>query len=297
MNDRARIVVYGQEHPVKGIWGDVDYLRLTTSRDMVVTPQRATRNELTAIEVAKLARSGSACVRTALLGYVGVGVDGIFGGSSPQGLMLQASGFAAPSLTELAPSDMRPSRIDLQATYECEDPDGLIAEIAMMGLALKADRHSYWGKVSLRHVVTYGKGDTLYLGQRTSPRFIRIYNKSAQDPDNYPNQTIRFEVEYKDDLARRCFFEIRKALNRPTAAYSMMVSEMARAAVILPKIVGQLDLGTPKREGLDKTDEDRLEWLRNQVRPTVVGLLDRGVSRETLERILGLAEAQQERFM
>lgn len=291
------IVIQGRRNPVESILGGVDYLRLTTGQDIAVTAAMRTRLELVATQLVKKADPSSVPVRSSLLGYVGVGKAGIFGGASAQGLMIQASGASADDLMEYELDHMRPSRLDIQATFGVEDPDGLIAEIAMFGLEMKDARHKYWGKVSIRHVQTYGEGDTLYIGKRTSPRFARIYNKSAEDPKGYPSPSIRFEVEYKDDLARRAWYEIRKALNRNVAAYSMIVAEMARSWVYLPSAIGAPVLTVPKREPLDTSDEEKLAWLARQVRPTVKDLISKGVSRDTMERVLGLKDETQERLL
>lgn len=291
---QRRIRVYGENYEVGGFMAGIDYLRVTSAKGEGLGAERATANELLGVKVAKQSGLKAPLVRTGLLGYKGVGNGTVFAGSSPQGLMTQVSGWASEVLLRECPADLRASRIDVQVSATVGDPDEIIAMIAALASMMYDEPTSQWARVKRRHVQSFGSGDTLYVGARTSPRFIRIYNKSKEDPENYPEPTVRFEVEYKDELARRAFFDLLRTHRPDRVAYMLVRDEMNKLGVTLPSLNNAPLVNTPKKDPTDTSDEEKLAWLARQVRPSVIGLLHKGVSRDTLERILGLKEEYEQ---
>ena len=110
--------------------------------------------------------------------------------------------------------------------------------------------------------------DTLYIGSRSTGRYIRIYVKEIED-----KRYLRFEVEYSKDLSKSVF----KALvsSKTTIANILLGEVLALPPVfddLLPfrwflESLGVSDKPTYKKS--DSTMERRWAWLINQVVPSI----------------------------
>ena len=136
-----------------------------------------------------------------------------------------------------------------------------------------------------------GKGDTLAIGDRSSPRFGRLYDKGAESDDEYYANSWRYEVEYKGAAVahilrglRQARFSARYILNTVAGQYDNWRIERTFAAEspIRPAALGRR-----------KTDTDRkLEWLSTQVRGTVDKLRKLGLELDVLAA-LGFLDGEQ----
>jgi hypothetical protein len=109
-----------------------------------------------------------------------------------QHYLIQASGAYSDKFGfyyfTVKPSDSRVTRIDLQLTLP--QPDWYASRHLIDWL-----RSAEWkGRQRKITAVDGGGNDTVYIGSRSSDRYIRIYTKDSK--------WLRFEIEYKGDRAR-----------------------------------------------------------------------------------------------
>jgi hypothetical protein len=177
------------------------------------------------------------------------------------------------------------SRIDLQATV-----------LPSVGPTRTIDRHRRQAtrdakKTENHKVVRWIQdnrdGYTLYLGQRSSICFGRIYDKYAHSKLDQYKGCVRYEVQYHNKLALR----IASALNSDYQTIPRIagyIQQFFHGRAI--DLVIQSDAWATYSCSRPRSDaEKNLSWLRNAVRPTVLRLiaLDRG---DEVLRALGLVE-------
>lgn len=148
-------------------------------------------------------------------------------------------------------------------------------------------RSDDWPHRSRKVTLIDGDGDdTVYVGSRYSERYIRIYVKEKD--------WLRFEIEYKGDLAEKAFDRYQKAPF--IAGAGLLVSEIVR----LPRhpvlqeylnVLGkanQIDIQTAKPT---KTPSKTFKWFRRQVYPALGRLLnDHDVGQQTRSLLEGLLQ-------
>lgn len=133
-----------------------------------------------------------------IMQYSGIQVDGVFFGEGEQSgkkhYYIRCSGAGAHRVAErMEPFKMRCTRIDLQVTEPV--PRGFTS------LKLRNElRDASWkGRkpvIDLGHVDERDMG-TVYLGSRSSERFLRIYVKR----DDFGNEYLRYELELTKSVA------------------------------------------------------------------------------------------------
>lgn len=228
--------------------------------------------------------------RWAWQGYVGWSVGQLSIGERLDGSILRASGECAQAYLEAGfPIGHNVSRLDLcMDIWSDMPPDTLITLHNIETLDYRAGVNHRPYKVAV--VNSYGDGDTLYIGSRSSEQYIRIYNKEKESStDERYKGCTRYEVEFKDERAAALVHRdgIRRGGGRSIAD--------AVSSVLLGRgidITGYLDVFTPVDTIAPRvvtSDERKLDWLRTQVAPTVKHLLT-VYDRETILRALGLSE-------
>lgn len=270
----------------KTTWASVDWLTITAktprSRDDLLQCARQ------ALDQARLAnlpvRSWKWC------GYSGWLAEGFRVGSRADSDVVMISGpTAARYWKDFAGMGENVTRLDLAVTLELDKPDDLVLI-------------NYWdeceelksrlGKPKYRFTLLYNSegGQTLYVGQRSSSQMGRIYDKGVEAGNGaIPGAIWRYEVELKKPRALpicRQLYEMRDAddVGRIIANYVHKWFADHRVKAHFP--VGENVLITDV-EVVATSDEARLRWLSTQVRPSCVGLADRG-KLEDVVKALGL---------
>lgn len=139
--------------------------------------------------------------------YAGLNCDGVFYGVGKQhkGIhaILQVPGWrswAASQAAMLEPESVRCSRFDLQITIDAALVPSIDHMFHLLNEALTTEWNQPGPRPKLQHIRNSDGYDTLYVGTRTSELFRRIYVKPIDGRDY-----VRFEVEYKGNLARALF--------------------------------------------------------------------------------------------
>lgn len=176
------------------------------------------------------------------------------------------------------------SRIDLQLTLRlAREYEPYIREqhhtamTAKQGRGRRREVELRWNSV---------KGDTLYLGTRTSDIFARVYDKGRQEKWCPPGLLIRQEIEYKRKVAKAVAEQLHS-----------MESDTIGIAPLVSTYISRFGLQTRTNEELNvqyargrTTSIDlKRRWLSQAVKPSVARLVECGMLQEALDA-LGLSE-------
>jgi hypothetical protein len=179
------------------------------------------------------------------------------------------------------------SRIDLQATVL--PIDGPTQTINKHRRDALADSEKTGNKKVVRWIQDNREGYTLYLGNRTSICFGRIYDKYQHSKMDHYRGCVRYEVQYHNKLA----VHIASALGsdyRTIPRITSYISQFFRGREIrleFPDKNWATYSCTRRRSDAEKN----LAWLAASVRPTVSRLIALGRGEEVL-RALGLIDEQ-----
>lgn len=202
--------------------------------------------------------------------YRGFTANNVFFGIAEQlgkpHYMVQASGEQADAFCSQATCyHMNCTRIDLQVTIEKP------ATFDARRLYDDLNRWDAPGRPRQVSMIQSGDGcDTVYIGNRQSDRFTRVYVK----PTDSDGHVLRFETEYKGDHARTTFDYV---LGGRGAIDSVLVAELKdlpddlQGVFRLFSAACGADAHRPKIKRVTGQNAT-LDWLRKQVEPTVARL-------------------------
>jgi hypothetical protein len=215
---------------------------------------------------------GSERTFTNRLGFVGDRVEHFFYGKRGETLMVIGTGEVAikeaPFFLGLATTV---TRLDLAVTLLDDDIDRDWSLIAYEQASMDGRVDS--GLLKTHRIEGTPDGRTLYLGSRSSDRFIRIYDKTAESKGVYPERSWRWEVEYKKPRAGMVAARFLRAGSTPTAVLDIVASALADLRVKLP--VDHLPDGwIPRRPRLLTTEETRLVYTTRVIAPFIKRLID-----------------------
>jgi DNA relaxase NicK len=176
------------------------------------------------------------------------------------------------------------SRIDLAVTVEAPHERQVVRRALEQYRAWSQGRHNAanWSYVTSNH------GDTFYLGKRSSDLFARVYDKGAQDPENFAPGTYRFEVEVKGKTAQPVCQRLRHERSAETAVLGYVTHYLRSRGIDCPWDAPNIEVELHAFRPVS-TDESRLRWLADTVAPVVEQLLARH-DRAIVLGALGLRE-------
>jgi DNA relaxase NicK len=227
-------------------------------------------------------------------GYEGWQAGRVRLGTRLDGALLQLSGdFAERHIADVAPRATNISRVDIAVTVRLEPAREDLARDHYD----EAREHRKLRPSSARpelHQDADG-GSTLYLGDRASNWFLRVYNKHAECLENRDFEGAahyegcwRYELEVKGPDALRQAQLYPGILDRPgyCQAYVHQWAENHGVPPVFP-YTGDQKIEPGFRRRSDR--ETRLLWLAQSVKPAVQWLRD-STDRETLVDLLGLSQ-------
>lgn len=184
------------------------------------------------------------------------------------------------------------TRIDLALTVWGSEEDGNVAERHQREvLEWKAANGR---SLTIGGVSNEGRLATLYLGQRVSDTFARIYDKHAESRLDAYKGAWRYEVEVKANKAERCARTLATGIDRPDWIRRAVYQFFGRRGCQFPG--GFLDKPLLLRTERPTTDDaSRLAWLASDVRPAVQRLLSRGYT-DAVWEALGIPRTLAERY-
>jgi hypothetical protein len=191
-----------------------------------------------------------------------MGYHVIFAGTALRNLFQSEQTVPQSLLRAVVDAGGRISRLDL-----AKDLTG--QEVDLQAIYQQIEQGNYTGTArKYGRITSDGNGETIYIGSRTSERFIRIYNKSAEQELNNQHW-FRFELETKGEVARAITH-----LCLGTDHWEAVFDNVVRGMVWMerPKSWrsffdnGGIKIGLPKIE----KQTDREAWIETQVTPAVL---------------------------
>ena len=255
-----------------------DYLTMTWSGIDTVTPMDNRKEWVEWVQGVERKWGGmSRLKRWAWQGYIGWSLGTVSWGERADGYLLRLSGIMADEyFMSSLPTGHNCSRFDISVTiFGIQDIDGFIADHKEEAIQYrKTLQHRPF---SMRYIDSVGDGNTLYLGARTSERYLRIYNKQKEQANDERWQgAIRYECEYKEGSARQVLERGRSSDDRRATLARFMVGACKDRGINIPVVLVGSGPLAPAHQRLRNDDETSLEWLRTQVSPTIRRLLDNG---------------------
>lgn len=120
-------------------------------------------------------------------------------------------------------------------------------------------------------------GDTLYVGKRTSQYYGRVYNKGLQSGEEVFENSIRYEVECKKPMAYALFLDLQDTPDAASYIGAFVHRWFEDRGVQCPWTpnIAYSAIEMPRKAN---SDEQSLEWLERQVKPTVQRLISNGLA-------------------
>jgi hypothetical protein len=222
-------------------------------------------------------------------GYIGVKVGKIFSGIRDDGLIIRASSSEAKYIEKKIRERniaWKCTRADLQVTAKIEEEDveyisGLLGTLTpTTGNAENANRSN---KAAYQVGGGFSGGT---IGSRSSARYLRFYNKSLEQDHRVEDNLWRFEVEFKELMAREVFGFCMKSVASKWVALGIVKAEFERHGVNMDWVVSGEVFELPSCYEPSSVEKS-LTWLESHVRATVTKLKNGGYE-EATRRALGL---------
>lgn len=263
--------------PLKAV-GSVDYLSLTL-REAALVETMARAGEHLLMRQSAL---GYETREAFMHGYALQRCGDIQVGRSPHGVWISLIGHTADLYwRRFQHYGATATRVDLALTAEFSQP--------LKDCALHGYNHavSAYGEASRRKyalVQSQGGGQTLYVGSRKSSMFGRLYDRGIKAGTHGQAYLWRWEVEYKADKASTVWTALQNSSDVSTLSAGLVTSWFATREVESPSVslVHALPLST---HTVAPTIDNRLEWMRQQVRPSVKKLMDGGHAEAVLKAL------------
>lgn len=133
-------------------------------------------------------------------------------------------------------------------------------------------------------------GDTLYIGNRESPRFGRIYDKSAHYQADL-GSVYRFEIETKRNVSQPVFNHLFPEKEDSTFSWgefiprsrSIIKGQFGRWGVVVDLDGARSEL--IRAEARISTMESQLQWLSTSVSPMLQKLMDKGYKQQVFDAL------------
>jgi Replication initiation factor len=235
--------------------------------------------ELTCVEVLqKLEKEGHILKARNLLGYQGYSCGNNFWGTRHDGEYLQLTSETADRFYEqVFTGEFRPTRVDYQTTVTYVNEDLTIAKEVYDAFSRNVDSSVVTTTKKGLLISGTDGGDTVYLGAPSAVQRGRIYNKDKQSGSFDYKRAWRYEVCFRDVLARK----LSERCPKPRGIRADYVSAVVRkwfAGRSTPErfLWGADDLVLPKIKTIPTDIERRLAWLDRQVLPTLKYLHEHG---------------------
>jgi hypothetical protein len=200
-------------------------------------------------------------------GYEGISSGSASVGVGDAGTVLRVSGYRASEVCrDIVSIADNVSRIDLQSTVRfSRDIHALAREHAGELRRVQSQRAK---QLHTRLERTFGRGDTLYVGSRTSNYYGRVYDKARESGEQEYVRCWRYEVECKGDGARQAVTLATKTEGAAEAIAAGVYRWYAERGV-QPRYEPWRNDGLTMVGRPETDDERRLTWLATQVAPMI----------------------------
>lgn len=263
------------------VWAGVDWLTMTTNRDSVGMSwfriyDKYKKQKLAEVNKEQPFNNGY---------YAGLGIAAMrWGYNKKIGYILIISGGEAELLWQkVQPALHKVTRLDLCVDFVLNEADDLAQQhYTRLVEQPLASRRKY-------ALFENSKGgSTLYIGSRQSQQFGRFYDKGIEGNTHEKGRKWRAEVEYKKPLAGAVATALadktpEKRQGAIIATVGQWYADRNAGLSVVPTGGEALEIQVEQRI---TTAEKKLAWLRGQVGPTVVDLVEAGFGRSVLKSLM-----------
>jgi DNA relaxase NicK len=206
------------------------------------------------------------------LGFIGDRIDGLFYGIRGDTLMVILSGdLAHKHAAFFLGMAEHVTRLDVAATLQDTDTERdwtalALREVSQIGVVES-------GLMKTHRIVGTPDGKTLYVGSRSSDRYIRIYDKTAESKGDWPQRSWRWEIEYKRPRSGVVARRLLENGVSDRACLDILKSAFEGLNITLPCRAPSSGW-VPKRPRLTTTTDTRLKYAHRVVRPFLKGLIE-----------------------
>lgn len=239
--------------------------------------------------LAELADEGHMVQNFGLMGYRGLKVGGSFVGRREDSVYCQLAGAAAGTYFQrIARGDLHISRLDLAVTVRYTTMPNTLGEAAY-GDAVEADR-ARLGSARRRKIWYMAGSDggyTLYVGSPLSEERGRLYNKEVQNETPEYARCWRYETVYRNDRAMAVFEALSstKELYRATMCCSLVGTWYQSRGIVCDWLSTPHQSIRSIQKGLPTDAEKKIKWIRTQVKPSILWLIEHGYREEMLSAL------------
>jgi DNA relaxase NicK len=174
------------------------------------------------------------------------------------------------------------SRLDVQLTVAFNDAQrDIVSELHQEAINARGARGRRTNYTLISSTLT---GDSLYIGQRSSDRYMRCYDKGLEQKIAERGKLLRYEVEFKRRVAKAVASSMIQTESEHAYVAGTVSEHFARRRVRVP-INGE----EPRWDASSltmSTTERKLRWLHSAIRPTIELLISQGRTEDVL-RALG----------
>jgi hypothetical protein len=266
----------------------VDYLSMTMKND---NPVIHAWTHACLAYIREISDTGVEMIEGKRLGYDGVSVGGSFVGKRDGDTIAVYSGERAKlAFDRLYRSDCHVSRLDVQVSFRYDVSTDNVAENARNSVERANRTISSARQRNATLITDLRRGATCYVGTRKSEQFARIYNKEAESGEPQYERVWRFEVQLKNRLANQLAEQLAsKTYTTPNHSAVFVKQWLRHRGVKTPWEADAEVLPLPRLSHPKTQVEEKLEWLRTQVQPSLRVLLKYGL-RDAILDALGLNE-------
>lgn len=260
----------------------IDYITATATLQPKIKVLRDVGLELIESE----ASQGNSVRKWRGLGYAGTVCGSVSVGIGEQGSIVRlSSGVARDDWFSVFPWCTNVSRLDLQVTVR----QGIDAQTVLRNHWESAGRiRSQMKRPPIAKLISDHHGpQTLMLGSRQSDRYGRIYDKGLESGLPELQGAVRYELETKNAVALSLARYMAVKPSESARAIPLVLKWMQKRTDCLG-LTYDSAVGAPSPRTTPR-GHDRLRWVRNCVRPCVLGLV-RQTSLEQVLEALGLSE-------
>lgn len=180
------------------------------------------------------------------------------------------------------------SRLDLQTTWSINPGQPTIFSRGKWRADTANNEAAYHRTVTL--ITSQQKGDTIYLGQRSSPVFGRFYDKGMESGSNGPGILLRQELELKKDVALGTCQAIAESGDSQPFIESLVYSWFRTQGLELRTLNGSSwPLADVARAAAGAGSNDRLSWITATLGPIVRSFISQGRLQQLLDAV-GLSD-------
>lgn len=216
------------------------------------------------------------------LGYTGYAVRGLFVGARHDGAIVRASGYDAKVIEKTIREnnwDARCTRLDLQVTANVGQAETDYGRRVREAIEASAGGESSAKGFNIAFYKARGCDSGVTVGARSSERYARFYNKTAEQRGRVEPGLWRFEVEFKGQQARMMYQMLMSSVNGSFLALSIVKTTFEMHGVDMDWIAETEPQELPS--SYQQTDDERrLRWLERNVSRTVADLKARGLEKE-----------------